>query len=221
MRVPVLRRIAVPNKKTMLSVALLTVSLGFADAALAQMTPNPAAQQNVRVRGTITAIDGPLLVVKGRDGAEMKIVTPDNLVVSAMVPIKLSDVKVGSYIGVAAMPQSDGSQKAISVSIFPEAARGVGEGFRPWDVRPNSSMTNATVAESVAGNDGQTLLVKYKDGEKKIIVSPDTPIVTTVAGEKSELKIGASVIINGATRKPDGKLEAARITVGRGVTPPM
>ncbi len=102
-----------------------------------------------------------------------------------MVPIKLSDVKVGSYIGVAAMPQSDGSQKAISVSIFPEAARGVGEGFRPWDVRPNSSMTNATVAESVAGNDGQTLLVKYKDGEKKIIVSPDTPIVTTVAGDKS------------------------------------
>ncbi len=139
------------NKKTMLSVALLTAVLGLSEAAVAQMTPNPAAQP-VRVRGTITAIDGPLLVVKGRDGAEMKIVTPDNLVVSAMVPIKLSDVKVGSYIGVAAMPQSDGSQKAISVSIFPEAARGVAEGFRPWDVRPNSTMTNATVAEFVAGN---------------------------------------------------------------------
>lgn len=197
--------------------AFAVVSALFVDISdLAAQQP-----QQVRVRGTLEGLDGTLLTVKARDGSEVRIRLADNYTVGAMVPMQLADVKLGSYIGVAAMPQSDGSQKAISVSIFPESARGVAEGFRPWDVRPNSSMTNATVAESVSGNDGQTLLVKYKDGEKTIIVSPDTPIVTTVAGDKSELKAGASVIIMGATRKPDGTLEAPRITVGRGVTPPM
>jgi len=136
--------------------------------------------------------------------------------------IAMSEIKPGSYIGVSGMPEPDGTQKAIAVHIFPEAQRGVAEGFRPWDLRPNSTMTNATVAETVASTDGQNILVKYKDGEKKVVVPPGTPIVTFVPGDKSELKPGAKIIIFGATKKDDGTLEANRVNVGRdGITPPM
>ena len=182
------------------------------------------AQQppTVRIRGTIEAVDGSLLTVKSRDGAEMKVRITDNAAVVGVAPIAISEIKPGSYIGVSAMPQPDGTQKALAVHIFPEAQRGVAEGFRPWDLRPNSTMTNATVAETVAGADGQNILVKYKDGEKKVVVPPGTPIVTFVPGEKSELKPGAKIIIFSATRKDDGSLEANRVNVGRdGITPPM
>ena len=109
----------------------------------------------------------------------------------------------------------------MEVHIFPENQRGATEGFRPWDQRPNSTMTNATVAQTVKGTDGQNILVKYKDGEKKVVVPPGTPIVTFVAGDKSELKAGAKVIIFGAVKKDDGTLEANRVNVGRdGITPP-
>ena len=120
------------------------------------------------------------------------------------------------------MPEPDGTQKALAVHIFPEAQRGAAEGFRPWDLRPNSTMTNATVAETFAGTDGQNIMVKYKDGEKKVVVPPGTPIVAFVTGDKAELKAGAKVIIFGATKKDDGSLEAGRIGVGLdGITPPM
>ena len=120
------------------------------------------------------------------------------------------------------MPQPDGSQKALAIHVFPEAMRGTGEGFRPWDLRPNSTMINATVDQKVEANDGDTIVVKYKDGEKTVVVPPDTPIVTFVAGEKSELKPGAKIIIFGATKKDDGMLEANRVNVGLdGLTPPM
>ena len=120
------------------------------------------------------------------------------------------------------MPEADGTQKAIAVHIFPEAQRGTGEGFRAWDLRPNSTMTNATVAETVAGTDGQNIMVKYKDGEKKVVVPPGTPIVAFVTADKAELKPGAKIIIFGAAKKDDGTLEANRINVGRdGITPPM
>ena len=120
------------------------------------------------------------------------------------------------------MPEPDGTQKALAVHIFPEAARGTGEGFRPWDLKPNSTMTNATVAETVKSTDGQDILVKYKDGEKKVVVPPGTPIVTFLPGDKSELKAGAKIIIFGAVKKDDGVLEANRVNVGRdGITPPM
>jgi hypothetical protein len=182
------------------------------------------AQQppSVRIRGTIEAIDGSLLTVKSRDGNEMKVRMTDNVAVVGVANIAMSEIKPGSYIGVSGMPEPDGTQKAIAVHIFPEAQRGVAEGFRPWDLRPNSTMTNATVAETVASTDGQNILVKYKDGEKKVVVPPGTPIVTFVPGEKSELKPGAKIIIFGATRKDDGTLEANRVNVGRdGITPPM
>jgi hypothetical protein len=196
--------------------ALLVATSMFATAASAQ------APATVRVRGAIEAVDGQVLTVKSREGTEVKVSMADNLVVIGIAKSALSDVKPGSYIGVSAMPQADGSQKALAVHIFPEAQRGTAEGFRAWDLRPNSTMTNATVAETVAGTDGQNIQVKYKDGEKKVVVGPDTPIVAFVTGTKDELKPGAKIIIFGATKKDDGTLEANRVGVGiDGITPPM
>jgi hypothetical protein len=201
-------------RKISLLVALLAVA--FASAASAQQPPT------VRIRGTIEAVDGSTLSIKSRDGTDVKVRVTDNVAVFGVAKTSLSEIKEGSYIGVTAMPESDGTQKAIAVHIFPENQRGAAEGFRPWDLRPNSTMTNATVAETVAGVDGQNILVKYKDGEKKVVVPPETPIVTFVPGDKSELKPGARIIIFGAAKKEDGTLEAARVNVGRdGVTPPM
>ncbi|MEH2491342.1 hypothetical protein [Bradyrhizobium sp. AZCC 2230] len=184
-----------------------------------------SAQQQtsmVRIRGTIENVDGNTLGIKTREGADVKVKMTDNVAVFAVVKTQLSEIKEGSYIGVTAMPEPDGTQKAIAVHIFPENQRGAAEGFRPWDARANSTMTNATVAQTVKGTDGQDITVKYKDGEKKVVVPPDTPIVTFVASDKSEIKPGAKLIIFGAAKKDDGTLEANRVNVGRdGVTPPM
>jgi hypothetical protein len=184
--------------------------------ALAQQTPM------VRIRGTIEAVNGPVLSIKTREGNDLKVRTTDNVAVFGVVKTSLSEIKTGSYIGVTAMPEPDGTQKAVAVHIFPENQRGAAEGFRPWDLRPNSTMTNATVSETVAGTDGQHIVVKYKDGEKKVLVPPGTPIVTFVASGKSEMKPDAKIIIFGAAKKEDGTLEANRVNVGLdGVTPPM
>ena len=199
-------------------------SLTAALAIVAAIVTSAWAQQppTVRVRGTIEAVDGAVLSIKSRDGSDMKVRVTDNVAVFGIAKTELSEIKVGSYIGVTAMPEPDGTQKAVAVHIFPETQRGAAEGFRPWDQRPGSTMTNATVAETVKGVDGQNILVKYKDGEKKVVVPPDTPIVSFVAGDKSELKPGAKIIIFSASKKEDGTLEAARVNVGRdGITPPM
>jgi hypothetical protein len=196
---------------------VVLLAVGFAATASAQQAP-----PTVRIRGTIEAVDGPTLSIKSRDGTDMKVRVTDTVAVFGVAKTALSEIKEGSYIGVTAMPEPDGTQKAIAVHIFPENQRGAAEGFRPWDLRPNSTMTNATVAETVAGVDGQKILVKYKDGEKNVVVPPETPIVTFVVGDKSELKPGAKIIIFGAAKKDDGTLEAARVNVGRdGITPPM
>src|SRR3954465_3116609 len=195
--------------------SLLAASL-FTSLAAAQPAPT------VRIRGTIEAVDGAMLSIKSREGTDMKVRMTDNVAVFAAVKTELSEIKEGSYIGVTAVPEPDGTQKAVAVHIFPENQRGAAEGFRPWDQRPNSTMTNATVAQTVKGTDGQNILVKYKDGEKKVLVPPETPIVTFVAGDKAELKAGAKIIIFGAVKKDDGTLEANRVNVGRdGITPPM
>jgi len=134
--------------------------------------------------------------------------------------IPLSDIKVGSFIGTTTVPGTGRQSNAVEVHVFPEDMRGTGEGSRPWDLRPNSTMTNATVAETVAGNDGHTLMVKYKDGEKKVVVSPDTPVVTYVPADKSELKPGAKVIAF-MKKLPDGSLETiASASAATGWTPP-
>jgi Domain of unknown function (DUF5666) len=206
----------IASPMTRLVASSLTALILFAGAAWAQQPPS------VRIRGTIESVDGSMLMVKSRDGADLKVRMTDNVSIVGITKIAMSEIKPGSYIGVSAMPEPDGTQKALAIHIFPEAMRGTGEGFRPWDLRPNSTMTNATVAETVASTDGQNIVVKYKDGEKKVVVSPDTPIVTFVAGEKSELKPGAKIIIFGATKKEDGTLEANRVNVGvDGLTPPM
>ena len=199
-----------------LIVASFTAASILGSSAWAQQAPP------TRIRGTIEGVDGNMLAIKTREGADVKVKMTDNVAVFAVVKTSLSEIKQGSYIGVSAMPQSDGIQKAFAVHIFPENQRGAAEGFRPWDARANSTMTNATVAETVKGTDGQNILVKYKDGEKKVVVPPDTPVVTFVASDKSEVKAGAKLIIFGAAKKEDGTLEANRVNVGRdGITPPM
>jgi hypothetical protein len=173
------------------------------------------AQDTVRVRGTIERIDGSTYVVKARDGAELKVTLADNPQIAGVVKASLSEIKQGSFVGVTAMPQADGSQRALEVHIFPEAMRGTGEGHYPWDLRPQSTMTNANVEQVVTAVDGQTLTLKYKDGEKKIFVPANTPIVVYVQGDKSDLKPGAKVFI-AATKQPDGTLQGRAWRVGRG-----
>jgi hypothetical protein len=204
------------SKLSFLNSGLVALALSLTSTlALAQQAPT------VRIRGTIEAVDGPVLTIKTREGTDVKVRMTDDVAVFGVVKTSLSEIKDGSYIGVTGLPQPDGTQRAIAVHIFPENQRGAAEGFRPWDRQPNSTMTNATVAQTVKGTDGQNILVKYKDGEKKVVVPPDTPIVTFVAGDKSEVKPGAHIIIFGATKKDD-MLEANRVNVGRdGITPPM
>lgn len=186
-------------------------------AALAAVTA--LAQQPQRVRGTIESVDGSTLVIKQGEGPDVTVKLTDNVQVFGVAPATLADVKTGAFIGVGAMSQPDGSQKAIQVMIFAESQRGLGEGFRPWD-RPGTTMTNATVDTTVAGVDGQEVTVKYKDGEKKIIIGKDAVIRAYVAGDKSELKPGAHIAIVRADKMPDGTLQTARINVGRaGVVP--
>jgi hypothetical protein len=183
------------------------------------------AQDTVRVRGTIERVEGQTLMVKARDGADLKVVLAENALVVGIVKASLSDIKSGSFVGVTGMPQADGSQKAVEVHIFPEAMRGTGEGHYPWDLRPQSTMTNANVVnieQTVSGVEGRTLTMKYKDGEKKIVVPPDAPIVTYVMSDKSELKPGAHIFIAAAKKLPDGTLQAPRVNFGKdGLTPPM
>ena len=173
------------------------------------------------MRGTIESVDGETLMVKSRSGEDVKLTMAGDIRVVGIVKIALSDIKVGSFIGTTTVPGPDGGNNAVEVHVFPEDMRGTGEGSRPYDLRPNSSMTNATVAQTVVGNDGHTLLIKYKDGEKKVVVGPDTPVVTYVPAGKSDLKPGAKVIAF-MKKLPDGSFETNRVSVGRdGLTPPM
>ena len=194
--------------RRLLAGAALIAALA-ASAALAQQP------QTARVRGPIEAVDGSTLTVKAGEAGDVKVKLADNAAVYGVVKASLADIKPGAFIGVGATPQADGSQRAIQVMIFAETQRGTGEGHRPWD-RPNTTMTNATVA----GVDGQVIMVKYKDGEKKIIVGPDAVIRAYVVGSKDELKPGANINIIRATKKPDGTFEAERVNVGRdGIVP--
>lgn len=199
--------------RPLIAVAMVAVSTY---CAFAQRAPVPT-----RVRGTIEAVNGDTMQVKSRSGEDVKLHIAPDINVSGITRISLADIKPGSFIGATTVPGPDGSQNAVEVHVFPESMRGTGEGSRPWDLKPNSSMTNATVAESVVGNDGHTLLVKYKDGEKKVFVADNTPVVTFVPSDKSELKPGAKVIAF-IKQLPDGSFEANRVSVGRdGLAPPM
>jgi hypothetical protein len=172
------------------------------------------APQMVRVRATIDSVDGSALAVKSRDGAMWKVQLAPNAPVNEVVKASLADIKENSYIAITAMPQPDGSQKAVAILIFPEAMRGVAEGFRPWDLSPSSTMTNATVANEVVRKDGETLTVKYKGGEKTIIVPPDTIIVSYKKASAADLKPGQKIFVAAAKKLPDGTLLAPNVAFG-------
>jgi hypothetical protein len=199
--------------RPLIALAMVAGSTAF---AIAQKAPVPT-----RVRGAIEGVDGDTITVKSRSGEDVKLHMTGDIRIVGITKISLSDIKVGSFIGTTTVPGPDGMPTAVEVHVFPENMRGTGEGSRPYDLKPNSTMTNATVSESVVGNDGHTLLIKYKDGEKKVLVTPETPVVTYVPADKADLKAGAKVIAF-MKQLSDGSFETNRVSVGRdGLTPPM
>lgn len=181
-------------------------------------------QDTVRVRGTVERIDGADIVIKTREGAEAILTLTDHPLFVAMVKSTMADIKPGMFVGATGMPQADGTQKAVEVHIFPESMRGTGEGHYDWDLKPQSKMTNANVdkSETVAGVDGQMLSMTYKGGEKKVLVTPETAVVTYTTGDRADIKPGIRIFIGAAKKLPDGHLQAARVTYGKdGLNPPM
>src|SRR5215470_19871568 len=194
--------------------AALLALVATLSAAVAQSPPT-------RLRGTIAAIDGKTATIATREGSNVTVNLADNWAVMLVSPVSVSDIKENSFVGIASLKAPDGTLSALEVLVFPEAARGTGEGHYPWDLQPESMMTNATVATVAKASDGQTLTLKYKDGTQTIRVKPGTPIVTFAPGDKADAKVGAKVFL-GATKAPDGSLSAARLLVGKdGLTPPM
>jgi hypothetical protein len=202
------------SNMTQWAFAAVVIALLFATTAF--------AQQPTRIRGQIEKADNGMLVLKTRDGAMLDVKVADDARVAALVKASLADIKNDSYIGVAGMPQADGSIEAFSVHIFLPAQRAVvPDRHGPWDAKPGSTMTNAVVESSVAEKDGQTLMVKYKDGEKKILVTPTTAITAVAPGNKDELKPGTQVIIMASDKQPDGSVLAKTLYIGRSLTPAM
>lgn len=206
--------------------SLSVFAIALSSLALAQ-TPAAPANPTVRLRGTLEKVEPASITIKERSGEVITLVRVADMDVTEVFPIALADIKTGSYIGTAAMPQADGTHLALEVLVFPEAMRGGGEGHRPWDLQPQSTMTNATVADlaaapaSVPG--GQKLMLKYKDGEKTVIVPPNVPVVTFKPGKADENVLvvpGAKVLVT--AQEKDGKPTALRLVVGRnGFAPPM
>jgi hypothetical protein len=198
----------------------MILSAAFVVAATAALAQAPA--DTVRVRGTVQSVDGSMLTVKSRDGADLKIKLADNAVIRTVTGKTVADVKQGLFVGITAMPQPDGTQKAVEIHIFPEAARGTGEGHRPWDLMPGSTMTNANVDSEVAISDGKKLVLKYKDGDKTFIVPDNIKVVMFAPGTAADVKPGVKIFIVAAKKLPDGTLEAPGATVSSGgVDPPM
>jgi hypothetical protein len=202
-------------KKTKLSIAIALFSAVATTAAFAQQP------QTTRLRGVIEKIDGRTVLAKSAKGEPLKLNLGDKVLVVAVVKASAADIKEGLFVGSGAMPQPDGSQKALEVHIFAESMRGTGEGHRPWDGAPNSTMTNGTVGATVAGVDGPVITLKYKDGDKKIVVTPNVPIVRYEIADVSAIKPAAPFSVTAALPQPDGSFDVNRINVGRdGASPP-
>ena len=196
--------------------------VGAAGLALLLSIAPVSAQQPTRVRGTIEKVDGNTLTVKSRDGATVNVVLKDGGAVRGVEKAALADIKQNSFVGITAMPQPDGTQKAVEVHIFPESLRGAGEGHRPWDLMPNSTMTNANVEQLVTAVDGPMLTMKYKDGEKKISGTEQRRHRAVRERHKSDLKPGSKIFVAAGNKLPNGDIETAAINVGKdGLTPPM
>ena len=200
-------------------VLCLAASMGAMLVNTANAQTPVAPSTTVRIRGTIVSINATNMVVKARSGEVVDLLMADNMRISEVYPIQLEDIKPGSYIGTAAIPQADGTQKAIAVSVFPEAARGTAEGHGPYDLLPQSTMTNATVDDvatmtsSAGGAGGRSLKLKYKGGEKTVIVPADAPVVTSKPGDKTLLVPGASVSL--FAQEVAGKPTVVRINAGK------
>jgi hypothetical protein len=214
--------------------AFIAASL-LAGTATAQTSPAGKPEPE-HVRGDILAIDGNTVTVKSRGGETLKLQLADDVRVAVAEKGELADVRDGAFIGTTAVPQRDGTLRAIEVHVFPESMRGTGEGHRPWDLRPGSTMTNATVKgvgaaggkspstmtnATVAKVAGGKVTLKYKDGEKTVVVPPDVTVVKLEPGDRSQLKPGVHLFAL-ASRQPDGMFRAERLTIGKdGVVPPM
>ena len=202
---------------TRLLAACVVACLAFdtAGSAMAQTPPT-------RLRGSIAAIDDKMVTVATREGTTAKVNLADNWSVLLVVPVTMADIKENSFVGVASLKGADGTLNALEVLVFPENMRGVGEGHYPWDLKPESLMTNATVAKLASAPSGQTLTLTYKGGgTQTIVVKPGTPIVTFQPGTKADAKVGAKLLVT-ATKDADGSLKAGRLAVGKdGFTPPM
>jgi hypothetical protein len=204
------------HNRLLAGLAALVMALITATAAVAQTTPT-------RIRGTISAIDGKTVTIATREGPTVKVNLADNWTVNLVAPLTMADIKQGGFVGIASLKGPDGSLNALEVLVFPAAMQAAkpGEGHYPWDLQPESMMTNATVAAVAAGGDGQTLKLEYKDGTQTIKVKPGTPIVTFLPGTQADAKVGAKVFV-GAAKAADGTLTAPRLNVGKdGMTPPM
>ena len=186
-------------------------------AAVLAQAPAPT-----RIRGTLEQVDGNLLTVKSRTGEVMKVKVPDNVVLVGIAKASMADIANGRFIGTTTVGQKDGALVAEEVHIFPEAMRGTGEGHRDWDLRPESKMTNANVANIKNMGDGRVMTVQYKGGEKQVLVTPRTSVVSYEPATRADLKPGTGVFINNAEKQPDGTYTAPRVNVGlRGQMPPM
>ncbi|HKS86402.1 MAG TPA: hypothetical protein VJR71_13060 [Pseudolabrys sp.] len=202
------------NTNMMRALGALALTVALVTAAF--------AQQPGRIRGQIEKADGDMLVLKTREGKTLNVRIDDKTRMSALEKASLADIKNDTFIGIAGMPRSDGSIEAFSIHIFLPAQRGVvPDRHGPWDARPGSTMTNAYVTSVVTAKDGETLMVKYNEGEKKIIVTPQTVVAAAAPGKKDELKPGAHIIIFGWDKQPDGSVLAKTMYVGRNVTPAM
>jgi hypothetical protein len=201
----------------------IVIALGLATllaVPIAQAQQTAPAAPPVRVRGTIDTLTDDAITIVKKDGTKQVVALPPKYSVNALVKAELSDIKQGVFIGTTARPSKDGSLHATEVHIFPETMRGAGEGHYPWDTEADATMTNASVADMVTAVDGSTLTLKYKTGETKVTVVPETSIVSVTPGSKDDLKKGASVFAICQTQ-PDGSLKTGFLLVGRGVSPPM
>ncbi len=194
----------------------------IAAVVIAAVSAAAFAQAPTRIRGTIEQVEGNTLTIKARSGELMKVRVPDNVVVTAITKASVADIANGKFIGTTTVGQRDGALVAEEIHIFPESMRGTGEGHRDWDLRPQSKMTNANVADIKSMGDGRVMTIQYKGGEKKILVTPRTVVVNFEPSSRAELKPGAPVFINAAERQADGSYTAPRVNVGlHGQIPPM
>lgn len=201
--------------------AILAVAVCVPFAAVSPALAQNATTEPIHVRGSIESFSGNTLVVKTRDGAVVNIPLARKGMISGVAPADVSNIKPGDYVGIASLPTADGGDGALEVVIFPAALKGAGEGSYGWDLKPNSTMTNATVADAVRDVDGQTVTVSYHGQEKRIDVPMGTPAVTLAAATKADLKPGAVVFIS-AEKTASGVISAQQIVVGtHGVVPPM